>query len=165
MNPPTSRTQRPSAARGRPGRPRVGAQTRQTGRRVDVGRRGTAPGRVGVAGGWIQRRQPQKKQSGLGKALGGLSGALSGLGKGRAKPAASSGKAKRGGQVGGVALLTAAAGLALKNRGKLTAMLRRDEQAGPEAGVAGAPAAAPVTDSAGPAPARNPALGGDGATS
>jgi hypothetical protein len=153
MNPSSSRMQRPGARHGRP----AAAQTHRAGRRADVARRGVPSRRVGIAGGWIQRRHPPTKESGLAKALGGVSGAVPGLGKSRPKPARSSGTRRRSGQVGGVALLTAAAGLALKNREKLTAMLRRDQQgapqAGPQAGQPGAPATAPATDVAGPTPA------------
>jgi hypothetical protein len=65
----------------------------------------------------IRRRPPQK--SGLGKALEGLTGLL---------PASAS-KGRRGGAkrkgTAGVALLAGAAGLALKNRDKLTSLLGR----------------------------------------
>lgn len=112
-----TRPQRPSPATssGRFGR---GAPTRQA--------RPTRPGRParptprksggtqrrGVAGGWLQRSQPKPK---------GIKGALSGLG--RSKPR-SAGKSKRGGAAGGMALAAGAAGLAFKNRDKLTSLVR-----------------------------------------
>jgi hypothetical protein len=155
--------QRPSPRSGRAARWPAAAQTRGAPRRGDVARRGAPPRRVGVAAGWIQRRQPQKKQSGLAKVLGGLSGAVPRLGEGRAKPARSAGK----GKVGGVALLTAAAGLALKNREKVTALLRRDQQGAPQAGreadVAGAPATPPAADVGDQAPANSPGAAGGNA--
>lgn len=164
MNPSSSRMQRPSARRGRPARPPAAAQTRRSVRRTDVARRGAAPRRVGIAGGWIQRRRPQKKQSRLTKALSGLSGAVSRIGKGRAKP---SGMRERGGQVGGVALLTAAAGLALKNRQKVMATLRRDKQGASQAErdtrVGVAPATPPAADVAGQAPVDSPGTAGGNA--
>jgi hypothetical protein len=167
MNPSSSRMQRPSPRSGHAARWPAAAQTRGAPRRADVARRGAPPRRVGLAAGWIQRRQPQKKQSGLVKVLGGLSGAVPRLGEGRAKPARSAGKGKLGGQVGGVALLTAAAGLALKNREKVAALLRRDQQGAPQAGreadVAVSPATPPAADVGGQAPANSPGAAGGNA--
>jgi hypothetical protein len=148
MSPSSTRNQRSTSRPGPTARTPVGPRSGRSARRPDAGRRRTPPRRIGVTGGWIQRRQPEKKQSGLAKALGGLGGAVSRLGKSRAKPTKSSGKRKTGGQVGGVALLTAAAGLAFKNREKVTAMLRRDHEGaasrGPEDAVR-APAPPPAT--------------------
>lgn len=69
------------------------------------------------------------------KALGALSGAVPGLGGKKSsrsmpgfggKRTSSSGTRAKGGKAGGVALLTAAAGLAFQNRDKLTSKLRKD---------------------------------------
>jgi hypothetical protein len=87
-----------------------------------AGRRRAVPQRRGVAGGWLQRRQPQK-QSQLKRVLGGVSGALPGVSKRRS---ASSSKGGRGGKVGGMALLAGAAGLVFKNRDRVASMVRRD---------------------------------------
>ena len=148
MSPSTSRTQRSGLRSGRTMRTPAAAQRTRSGRRADGRRRGAPPSRVGVAGGWIQRRQPEKKQASLAKALGGLGGAASRLGIGGTKPSKSSSKGKSGGAVGGVALLTAAAGLAFKNRQKVAAMFKRDERSEAPAGredVAGTPATGPAT--------------------
>jgi hypothetical protein len=109
----------------------------------------------------MQRRQPQPTQSGVGKALGGLRGAASQLTKRGGKRVQSSGRAKRGGQVGGLAFLAAAAGLAVKNRDKITAGLRRDRDGAPQ-GASEAPVGAPspaATDAAGGAPVDNRGTG------
>ena len=109
----SSRFTRSGAGRAATSRPKVprGASPQQ--RRRAVG---------------IRSRPPQ--QSGMKKALGALSGAVPGLGGskssrsfGRGKKSSSSSK---GGKAGGVALLTAAAGLAFQNRDKLTSKLRRN---------------------------------------
>ena len=87
-----------------------------------AGRRRAVPQRRGVAGGWLQRRQPQK-QSQLKRVLGGLSGALPGL---RKRQSASPTKGGRSGKVGGMALLAGAAGLVFKNRDRVASLVRRD---------------------------------------
>ena len=69
-------------------------------------RRHAPPQRRGVAGGWLQRRQP--KQSTMQRMMGSVS---------NAKPG------RKG--AGGLAALAGAAGLAFKNRDRLTSMLRR----------------------------------------
>jgi hypothetical protein len=61
--------------------------------------------------------------------IGRVSGALPGRGKARSKAAASPAGAKRAGQVGGFAVLTAVAGLAFKNRDKIASKLSRGESA------------------------------------
>jgi hypothetical protein len=73
-------------------------------------RRHAAPQRRGVAGGWMQRRQP--KQSTMQRMMGGM---------GKAKPG------RKG--AGGLAALAGAAGLAFKNRNRLASMLRRKNDA------------------------------------
>jgi len=109
-------------------------------------RSGAQSRRVGVAGGWIQRRQPKK--SGVQKLIGGAAGVLPGAGKGRSKATASAGKAKQGGAVGGLALLAAAAGMAFKNRDKITSKLSGNQSSAPKGsavpGTTGSPAAEPV---------------------
>jgi hypothetical protein len=60
----------------------------------------------------------------------GVTGALPAVGRGRAKVGTSAGKTSRGAKVGSVALLTAAAGLALRNRGKIASTLSRDRSSG-----------------------------------
>jgi len=88
------------------------------------------PQRRGVAGGWLQRRQPQK-QSALKRAVSGLGGALPRTSR-HASASSSKGR-RRGGMVGGLAVLAGAAGLALKNRDKVTSMARRDRGHGTSA--------------------------------
>jgi hypothetical protein len=78
--------------------------------------------------------------------IGGVSNALPGVGKGRTKAPASSGKAKRGGAVGGLALLAAAAGVAFKNRDKITSKLSGDQSNG----ARGSAASGTVADVSGP---------------
>jgi hypothetical protein len=121
---PTQRSKsRPARASGSAGGPSRRSSSRAGGRRS-----GAQSRRVGLAGGWIQRRQPEK--SGVQKLLGGVSSALPGVGTGHTKPTASSGKAKRGGAVGGLALVAAAAGVAFKNRDKITSKLSGDQSNG-----------------------------------
>jgi len=67
-----------------------------------------------VSGGRNIRRQPQP--SGMAKALGALP---------FGKKAAPTKKSGRGSKAGGVAMLTAAAGFAYKNRAQLTAMFNK----------------------------------------
>jgi hypothetical protein len=71
-----------------------------------------------VGGGVLPRRARQPQQSGMQKALGMLPG------MGRSTPAKSGG---RGGKAGGMAMLTAAAGLAYKNRAKIGGLLGRNK--------------------------------------
>jgi uncharacterized membrane protein YebE (DUF533 family) len=73
----------------------------------------------------MQRSRPQPKPSGLKGALGGATGALSGLARRQATPHRSRGKAKAG---GGLAIMTAVAGLAFKNRDKLMAKAKQRGQ-------------------------------------
>jgi hypothetical protein len=139
--PTSTRPRRSSAApAGRFGR---SASTRPAGR---AGRRPAVPQRRGVAGGWLQRRQPQK-QSQLKRMLGGLSGALPGRGK---RQSTSSTKGGRRGKVGGLALLAGAAGLVLKNRDRVASLARRDEgHHNHDHGAGGqAPATPPSADTA-----------------
>ena len=117
-----TRTRRPPATTpGRIPRPGATARSRPTARRT------AAAQRRGVAGGWLQRGRPQQ-QSGFKRALSGATGALPGLGKGSPAPG---GKGKRG-KAGGLALLAGAAGLAFKNRDKVTALLQRKRSSGDE---------------------------------
>jgi hypothetical protein len=70
------------------------------------------------------RRQPQR--SGAQKAIASLTGALPGMGSSSKKKShASSGARSRGGKAGGIALASAAAGMAYKNRNRLMAMFSR----------------------------------------
>jgi hypothetical protein len=71
----------------------------------------------------MQRRQPQK--SGPKRALATLTSALPGVGKSASRGSSSS-KRRRGGKAGGFALVTAAAGMAIKNRQKLMSMFRQE---------------------------------------
>ena len=156
----SSRTQRPKSRPARASRPSAGGPSRRTRSRAGGPRSGAQPRRVGLAGGWIQRRQPEK--SGVQKLLGGVSSALPAVGKGHTKATASSGKAKRGGAVGGLALLAAAAGVAFKNRDKISSRLSGDQSNGARgsasSGTAGSPAAG-----AGMADVPAPPLGGTSA--
>lgn len=70
-------------------------------------RRHAAPQRRGVAGGWLQRRQPPK-QSALQRMMSRMPG-------------------RKG--AGGLAAIAGAAGLAFKNRGRLASMMRRSDNA------------------------------------
>jgi hypothetical protein len=69
------------------------------------------------------RRQPQR--SGAQKVIASLTGALPGMGSSSKKSHASSGARSRGGKAGGIALASAAAGMAYKNRNRLMAMFSR----------------------------------------
>jgi hypothetical protein len=123
MSAPT-RTRRTSAATtGRFNRPGAAGRSATTARRTVPSRRPVSTQRRAIAGGWLQRRQP-KKQSGLQRALGGVTGALPGMAK---KRSSSSSKAGRTGKAGGLALLAGVAGLAFKNRDKVVSMARRDK--------------------------------------
>ena len=82
--------------------------------------------RRGIAGGWLERSQTQK-QSGIQRAMSGVTGALPSLGKKRSS--SSSSRMGKGGKAGGLALLAGAVGLAVKNRDKVASMARRDDGA------------------------------------
>ena len=69
------------------------------------------------------RRQPQT--SGAQTVIASLTGALPGMGSSSKKSHASSGARSRGGKAGGIALASAAAGMAYKNRNRLMAMFNR----------------------------------------
>jgi hypothetical protein len=116
-----TQTRRPASRPKAPTR-RTSTSARRT---STPGRRSTTPARRGVAGGWIQRGRPQPKQSTFKRALGGASGALAGVAGRKAKPTPSRGKAKAG---GGLAIVTAVAGLAFKNRDKLMAKAKNRGQ-------------------------------------
>jgi hypothetical protein len=122
----SSPTQRSKSRPARASGPSARVPSRRTSSRTGGRRRGTQSQsrRVGLAGGWIQRRQPKK--SGVQKLIGGVSSVLPGTASGRTKTTASGGKAKRGGAIGGLALLAAAAGVAVKHRDKITAKLSSD---------------------------------------
>jgi hypothetical protein len=91
--------------------------------RLRRARAATTTSRRGIAGGWIQRRQPPK--SAPKRALGSVTSTLSGVarsltgGRSRTKPR------RRGGKAGGIALVSATAGMAFKNRDKLMSMFSR----------------------------------------
>jgi hypothetical protein len=143
QTPSRTRTQRSTRATtaGRSSRrsssPTTGRFTRgATGRSPGAGSR-----RRVVAGGWLQRSRPQQ-QSRRSRAMSGVAGALPGLGVSRSGGGRSAGKVKQGGKAGGVALLTAAAGMAFKNRDKLASMFRRDRS---HSDVAGHPPPEPET--------------------
>jgi hypothetical protein len=93
--------------------------------------RGTRPGPTGdalaarVRANVRRSRRPQQQQSGIGKLLGGLAGGKA------AKRGGSTGRKGVGG-AGGLALLAAGAGLALKNRDKLGSLLGRSSSQGQE---------------------------------
>ena len=72
-----------------------------------------------VGGGVLPRRARQPKPSTMQKALGMLPG------MGKSTPAKSGG---RGGKAGGMAMLTAAAGLAYKNRERIGGLLGRSKR-------------------------------------
>jgi hypothetical protein len=83
------------------------------------------PRRYGIAGGWMQRRQPQK--SGPKRALENVTALVPGIAKNMSR-GSSRGKSRRrrGGKAGGVALVSAAAGMAYKNREKLMSIFKRE---------------------------------------
>jgi hypothetical protein len=147
---------RPAQASG----PSAGRPSRRSSSRAGGRRSGAQSRRVGLASGWIQRRPPEK--SGVQKLLGGVSSALPAVGKGRTKAPASSGKAKRGGAVGGLALLAAAAGVAFKNRDKITSKLSGDQSNGSRGSAASGTTGSSATG-AGVADVPGPPLGGTSA--
>jgi len=124
----STRTQRPKARTGRVSRASAAGPARRSTWRAGPAARGPQPRRVGLAGGWLQRRQPEK--SGVRTVISRVSGTLPGLGKASSKKGGSPTSAKRGSRVGGLALLTAAAGLAFKNRDKIASKLSRDQSGG-----------------------------------
>jgi hypothetical protein len=138
----STRTQRPN---GRPTRASRPSDARRSAWRAGSAPRGARSRRVGLAGGWIQRRQPQK--SGVQKVIGGLGSSLPAAGKRRTKGTAPSGKAKRRGTVGGLAFLAAAAGVVFKNRDKITSKLSSDRT-----NTAHADSASRMTESSATAP-------------
>jgi hypothetical protein len=127
QTPSRTRTQRSTRATNAGRSPRRSSSP--TTGRFTRGATGRSPGagsrRRVVAGGWLQRSRPQQ-QSRRSRAMSGVAGALPGLGVSRSGGPRSAGKVKRGGKAGGVAFLTAAAGMAFKNRDKLASMFRRD---------------------------------------
>ena len=129
----TQTPKRPAAGRfGRPaGKP---AQRPARGRRTTSSRRPAMP---------TMGRKPAK--SGAAKAAEKLGGLLPGT-RGQ-KRGASGGPGKKG--TAGLALLAGAAGLLMKNREKLTAMIRHRDSSG-EAVRPGVPQAAPATSNSGP---------------
>ena len=76
------------------------------------------------------RRQPQR--SGAQKAIASLTGALPGMGSSSKKSHRSAAARSRGGKAGGIALASAAAGMAFKNRNRLMAMFNRKGKAANE---------------------------------
>jgi hypothetical protein len=133
---PRTSTQQPGRF-ARPGAGRSSAGRSSSGRASTsrpANRRGGASQRRGIASGVIRKRQA--KQSGLQKAVGSVKSVVPGLG-GKTKSSRSfGGGGKKGstsiagsksGKAGGVALLTAAAGLAYSQRDKVTSKLRRKD--------------------------------------
>ncbi len=131
-----TRTQTPKRqAAGRFGRPAgKPAQRPARGRRTTPSRRPAMP----TAG-----RRPQK--SGATKAAEKLGGLLPGT-RGQ-KRGGSGGPGKKG--TAGLALLAGAAGLLMKNREKLTSMIRHRDSSG-QAAKPGEPQAAPIASNSGP---------------
>jgi hypothetical protein len=104
-------------------------------------RRAAAPQRRGIAGGWLQRGRPQPKPpSSAKKALTALTGALPGR---RSTPAP--GKSRRAGKTGGLAVLAGAAGLAFKNRDRISALIKRKRSDPAPDSPDGAPTGTPAT--------------------
>ena len=131
-----TRTQTPNRpAGGRFGRPAgKPAQRPARGRRTTSSRRPAMP---------TMGRRPKK--SGAAKVAEQLGGLLPGT-RGR-KRGASAGPGKKG--TAGLALLAGAAGLVMKNREKLTSMIRHRDSS-PEAVTPGGLQATPVTSNSGP---------------
>jgi hypothetical protein len=97
--------------------------TQQRSRKGFAPRPATDPQRWSrVSGGVLPKRARQPQKSTMQKAL----GMLPGMGAG--KTAAKKGGGKAGSTAGGMAMLTAAAGLAYKNRGAIAGMLNRRKQ-------------------------------------
>jgi hypothetical protein len=90
-------------------------------RRMGGPRAGARPSRYGLAGGWLQRREQPK--SGPKRVVENLKALVPGLAK-EVSRGSSSKRRSRGGKAGGIALASAAAGVAYKNRDKLMGMLR-----------------------------------------
>jgi hypothetical protein len=104
----------PTNAGRRPQRP---SQRRSSGRQVNLG-------------GLVQRRRPQSRSARIGGALSGVVGGLKrSAGKGGA---GGGGRGKKG---AGLALLTAAAGMAYSNRGRLTSMFGGSKDREPESSM------------------------------
>jgi hypothetical protein len=125
--PTSARTHRSSTTQsGRFARPGAG---RSSASRPKVSRGATPQQRRRAVG--IRRQPPQ--QSRMKKAFSAVSGAVPGLGGkkkssrpfGGGKKSSSSVAGSKTGKAGGVAVLTAAAGIAYSNRDKVTSMLRR----------------------------------------
>jgi hypothetical protein len=113
---PMTRTTTPSRRAARFSRTSAPTSTRRLG-----GSRGVAqPSRYGLAGGWLQRREQPK--SGPKRVVENLNALVPGLAKEVSR--SSSKRRSRGGKAGGIALMSAAAGVAYKNRDKLMGMLR-----------------------------------------
>jgi hypothetical protein len=133
---PRTSTQQPGRF-ARPGAGRSSAGRSSSGRGSTsrpANRRGGASQRRGIASGVIRKRQ--EKQSGLKKAVGSLTSVVPGLGGKKKSSRSFGGGGKKGstsipggksGKAGGVALLTAAAGLAYSQRDKVTSKLRRKD--------------------------------------
>jgi hypothetical protein len=91
----------------------------ETSKRRAVQRRAASPRRPTM----VTRRKPQK--SGMAKAADKLGGLLPGMGAQKSQRTAGTTSKKR--TTGGLALLAGAAGFAMKNRQKITSMIRRRE--------------------------------------
>lgn len=144
----TSRTQRTARIPTAPGRfvrPGTGTAGTRPGpshvpRRPRSGRRAQPP-RHGIAGGWLQRSQPQQPR--IKKALGRATSVLPAMTRRRSSAPAR----QRGTKAGGMALLAGAVGLAFTNREKLTSMLRgkKPDQSGAMTSAPAAGATSPAT--------------------
>jgi len=126
-------------------RPRSSARFGRPAPRTTSGRFGRPTARPAGPRVNVRRRPPQP--TGVGKLMQGMT--RSGAGRRKSRRAGRGGGAKR---QAGAALLFSAAGLAFKNRDKLTTMLgRKDKHPDPDTQPAPAP-----TDSAGPQPMDQP---------
>jgi hypothetical protein len=107
-----TRTQTPKG----PGGGRFARPTGKPAQRSGKARRPAPSGRPSI----VTRRKPRK--SGVANAIGKVSSMLPGTGRQKQRRAAAGGRGKKG--PAGLALLAGAAGLMLKNRNKLTSMMR-----------------------------------------
>lgn len=116
-----TRTASPSRTASRFSRTGAPATSRS---RLGRQRSTTASPRYGIAGGWMQRRQPQK--SGPKRVLENMTSLVPGIAKNMSGGSSRGNRRRRGGKAGGVALVSAAAGMAYKNREKLMSIFKRE---------------------------------------
>jgi hypothetical protein len=107
-----TRTQTPK----RPGGGRFARPTGKPAQRSGGARRPASSGRPSI----VTRRKPRK--SGVANAIGKVSSMLPGTGRQKPRRGVAGGRGKKG--PAGLALLAGAAGLVLKNRNRLTSMMR-----------------------------------------